>query len=451
MNYIESTKQKLNKVSSCFCLAKWATVTLHLESGTTHSCHHPKVHTIPLEGLKLNPASLHNTPFKIEQRKKMMEGVRPSECQYCWNVEDLKNNQISDRIFKSSEVHSITQYDKIVEDPYSAKINPGYVEVSFSNTCQFKCSYCSANFSSSWQEELNKFGNYPAYSGIRTEEIFDEEKNEYIKAFWDWWPDLKKDLFTFRITGGEPLLSPNTFKVMQNLLENPEPNLKLAINSNLGAPQVLVDRFIGLVSKLMESKSVKHFELYTSIDAFGEKAEYIRNGLKHEYFWNNIEKLLESNDRMVICIMSTFNALSVTSFIPLLEKIIEINRKFKNANRPRALDIDISYLRNPEYQTVQSLTADFVPYVEDILKFIKSNQGQHIGDMTEYYDMHIYKVERLLEWMKVDISSDLKEKYQREFYEFFSEHDRRRNTNFLKTFPEFSEFWRHCEALSTKN
>ena len=450
MDYIEETRKKLNKVSSCFCLAKWTTVTLHLESGTTHSCHHPKVHKIPIEGLKENPSALHNTPFKIEQRKQMIEGVRPSECQYCWNVEDLKSNQVSDRIFKSGEIHSSTQYDKIVKDPYSKKINPGYVEVSFSNTCQFKCSYCSANFSSTWQEELNKFGNYPAFSGIRTDEIIEEDQNEYIKAFWDWWPDLKKDLYTFRITGGEPLLSPNTFKVMENLMLNPEPNLKLAINSNLGAPQVLVDKFIGLAKSLLDKKAVKHLELYTSIDAFGEKAEYIRNGLKHDYFWSNIEKLLQANERMTICIMCTFNALSVTSFIPLLKKIIEINHKYKNPLRARALNIDISYLRNPEYQTVQALTPDFAGYVEEILQFIKNNQGKSVGDFTEFYDIHIYKVERLLEWMKADVPPETRQKYQREFYEFFSEHDRRRNTDFLKTFPEFGDFWLHCKSLSSK-
>lgn len=450
MDYIEDTTQKLNKVSSCFCLAKWTTVTLHLESGTAHSCHHPKVHKIPIEGLKLNPASLHNTPFKIEQRKKMIEGERPSECQYCWNIEDLKNKQVSDRIFKSTEIHSRTQYEKVVKDPYSTKINPGYVEVSFSNTCQFKCSYCSANFSSSWQEELNKFGNYPAFSGIRTDEIFAEDQNEYIKAFWQWWPDLKKDLFTFRITGGEPLLSPNTFKVMENLIENPEPNLKLAINSNLGAPQVLVDKYISLSNQLLEKNAVKHVELYTSIDAFGAKAEYIRNGLKHEQFWNNIEKLLQANERMTISIMSTFNALSVTSFIPLLEKIIEINKKYENPLRPRSLNIDISYLRNPEYQTVQALTPDFFGYVEEILQFVKNNQGKHKDDVTEFYDMHIYKVERLLEWMKLEIPEQEKRKYQREFYEFFSEHDRRRNTDFLKIFPEFGDFWNLCKSLSSK-
>jgi hypothetical protein len=37
------------------------------------------------------------------------------------------------------------------------------------------------------------------------------------------------------------------------------------------------------------------------------------------------------------------------------------------------------------------------------------------------------------------------ERKQADFYRFFSEHDRRRSTNFLKTFPEMTEFWSLCE------
>ena len=114
---VDDVRKKLNKVSSCFCLAKWTTVTFHLESGTAHSCHHPKVHSIGLKEIKDNPAGLHNTEFKIEQRKKMMNGERPSECQYCWNVEDLKTNQVSDRILKSSAPYSIGQIDDIIVGP----------------------------------------------------------------------------------------------------------------------------------------------------------------------------------------------------------------------------------------------------------------------------------------------------------------------------------------------
>ena len=67
---IKSSTKKLNEVGRGFCLAKWNQVTVLLQTGMTHSCHHPVPHKIPLEELKENKSALHNTKFKKLQRKK---------------------------------------------------------------------------------------------------------------------------------------------------------------------------------------------------------------------------------------------------------------------------------------------------------------------------------------------------------------------------------------------
>ncbi|MCC2678695.1 MAG: hypothetical protein K0R29_1271 [Pseudobdellovibrio sp.] len=449
MSNYSDVKKKLDTVSSCFCLAKWTTVTLHLESGTNHSCHHPKVHDTPVEELVGNPAALHNTKFKIQQRKGMIEGNRPEECGYCWNVEDLKSESaISDRIIKSSAPYSMADYEKIKLNPYDNKLVPRYVEASFSNTCQFKCSYCSANFSSSWAEELEKHGQYHNRHGENYMKIYKEDENPYIKAFWEWWPDLKRDLDTFRITGGEPLLSPNTFKVLESLLVNPEPNLSLNINSNLGAPEVLVNKFINLIGQLSATKSVRELIIYTSIDAFGARAEYIRHGLKHDQFWNNVDRLLSADERTQVIIMCTFNALSITTYVELLQKICEVNEKHKNANRPVPLEIDIAYLRHPFHQTVNILTDDYIPQMESIVKFIEANQMHQSPKGVGFHNLHTIKATRILEWMKKGDSPASKRRNQADFYKFFTEHDRRRNKNFLETFPEMDKFWNYCKQMA---
>src|SRR6056300_1148290 len=81
--YFESSKdllQGLNEVSPSFCLAKWYSVSLHLPTGKTHSCYHPPAHHIPLKELVDNPDALHNTEHKKEQRRIMLKGGRPEEC-----------------------------------------------------------------------------------------------------------------------------------------------------------------------------------------------------------------------------------------------------------------------------------------------------------------------------------------------------------------------------------
>ena len=288
------TKKKLDGIGCGMCLAKWTQVTMHLQMGQTHSCHHPSTHHIPVKEIKRNPSALHNTRFKKKKRKEMLEGKRPKECDYCWNVED-NSDRFSDRVFKSNESWSLPHFNEIATADWRADYNPKYVEVAFSNRCNFKCSYCGPSFSSSWVQEANKYGAYPTMDNFNDMEVLRKEgkmpinhreHNPYVEAFWKWWPDLYRDLHTFRITGGEPLLSKDTWGVLDYIINEPNPNrkLNLAINSNLGIQDALLDKFIEKVNRIEDEDRVNEFIIFTSIDGWGEQAEYIRNGLEFNRF-----------------------------------------------------------------------------------------------------------------------------------------------------------------------
>lgn len=440
-----AVRDKLNQVGKGFCLAKWSNVTLHLESGNTHSCHHPSPHNIPLEELKKNSSALHNTAFKIQQRKLMVEGARPAECYYCWNIEDLATQQFSDRHIKSAEPYSMDDFDAILAKPLDPFVKPRYLEVSFSNKCNFKCSYCSADYSSSWADELKRFGPYSTETGKQTVTIYEEEDNPYIKAFWHWWPEFNGQLNTLRITGGEPLLSPNTFKLLESFLVEPNPNLNIIVNSNLGIPAVLFDKFEQITKSIYEKRAVKSLRIYTSTDAYGERAEYIRNGFKNDLFWSNVEKCLKINDEIEVHIMCTFNALSITSGPQLIKKMAEINRQFKNAKRWSPVSIDFSYLRHPEHQSIKVLTNDYIEKMNDLLKSAEENQWLSTNEKMRTVDIHQVKLRRILDWMKEPLAEEKLRVLRWRFYEFFSEHDRRRGTDFSRTFPEMSDFWMLCK------
>ena len=261
---IEELKLKrelINSVSCSFCTAKWLQTTLYLQNGYNHSCHHPSPHKIPLEEIENNPSALHNTKQKKLYRKQMLESKRPDECDYCWNIEE-SSNAFSVRTYKSSEPWSAPHFEDIVKAGYEHNFNPKYVEVSFSNTCNFKCSYCGPQYSSKWVEEINQFGPYKTSTRFNDIELFKKEgtmpylasdHNPYVEAFWKWWPEMYQDLHTFRITGGEPLLSKDTFKLLDYIIETPTPNKKLSlcINSNLGIPKKLFDEFVLKIEKIL--------------------------------------------------------------------------------------------------------------------------------------------------------------------------------------------------------
>lgn len=453
-------KDELNQVGNGMCLAKWTQVTLQLQSGHNHSCHHPRTHKISESEIARNPSALHNTRYKKLRRKEMLQGTRPVECDYCWNVED-NSDRFSDRVFKSGESWSYPYKEEIFNSNWREDYNPKYVEVSFSNACNFKCSYCGPAYSSKWVEEINQYGAYPTLDRFNSNDwlkaedkfpIAQKDYNPYVEAFWKWWPELYRDLHTFRITGGEPLLSKDTWGVLDFIINEPNPNreLKLAINSNLGAPDSLIDKFIEKIKRIEDEGRVKEIVIFTSCDTWGEQAEYIRNGLEFNRFWDNVNKILSSLKRTNITFMSTYNALSVFNYNKLITEVYNLKKEYGSSDRywNSATFLDSSYLRYPTHQTVQVLPFDFSKYILEQSKLITyyaspSFTPEYIG----YSDVEVQKVKRIYDWMisPQDPEQQLKNRYS--FYNFFSEHDKRRGTDFCKTFPELEEFYLFCKNI----
>ena len=310
-------------------------------------------------------------------------------------------------------------------------------------------------------EEINNFGGYPTLDNFNSTDwmaredkmpILASEENPYTEAFWKWWPELYKDLHTFRITGGEPLLAKDTWKVLDYIIEHPNPNrkLKLAINSNLGAPDELINRFIEKIKRIEDEGRVEELVVFTSCDTWGKQAEYIRSGLEFNRFWDNVNKILSSCPRVIVTFMVTYNALSVFNYGKLIEEVHKLKETYASPDRywNSATFLDSSYLRYPLHQTVQILPYNFSHLVLDQAKLINylaapSFDTRHIG----YADVEVQKVERIYDWMIApqDLDQQMKNRYS--FYKFFEEHDRRRGTNFIKTFPELEEFYNFCKTI----
>lgn len=430
---LEATRQKLDAISPSFCAAKWLQVTMHLQNGQTHSCHHPKTHLVPLTELKTNKTALHNTKFKKTIRKQMQSGQRPKECQYCWNMENLGPHIFSDRHIKSNDSWASPSLEQISNLPWDANVSPTYVEVSFSNTCNFKCAYCMPHISSKWMSEIQEYGPYPTYLKYNSLKYIKKDgfmplpadvENPYVEAFWKWWPELYPSLKVFRITGGEPLLSPNTFKVLDYIIENPNPNLDLAINSNMGVPESLVEKFSKKIQTIIERKAVRHVQVYTSVDTWGRQAEYIRHGLDLELFKRNLDLHFSINKNVPVTIMCAFNILSIFNFQELLD--------FISAKRTigQKIMLDISYVRFPLFLDCRLLPDSIKSSAAELLASMKT------GNFHRY---EIIKMSRLVEFLNSSLEKKELSHQRSEFATFIKEHDRRRKTDFLATFPEFQE------------
>ncbi len=450
----QSFKKKLDDVSSSFCLAKWIQSTVHLQNGQTHSCHLPSTHFIPLEELKSNPTALHNTQYKKKQRAKMLNGERPKECHYCWNIEDTDSDSLSDRYIKSSLPWAKPFFNEVVKCGSDGNINPRYLEVSFSSTCNFRCCYCWPHISSSIFSEIKKHGTYQTSEGV-DQKTFEEiqqsihniDDNPYVAAFWKWWPELYTNLEVLRITGGEPLLDENTFKVLDYIIERPNENLSLAINSNLGVGEKKINRLIEKLNKIANKKKVKAIRLYTSLDAYGEQAEYIRHGLNYQEVINNIELLFEKIPSLKITIISTFNALSVMSYQKLLDQVLVWRERYRLVDGRDRFSIDIPYLNFPEYQSVKILPETFLPYIDNLVLYMEQNYRPDDVFEKGFLSIEIEKMKRIRELIKSPKDQEWQKEARRNFYRFFKEYDFRKQLDFKKIFPEYELFWNECVTL----
>lgn len=114
MEKIKRVLPVVNSVSPTFCIAKWHHSQIYLQTGQTHSCYHPPPHKIPLEGLEDNPSLLHNTPIKKKERLEMLKGEKPLGCKYCWNVESLGEDYVSDRKIRNASIYTPERLDEII-------------------------------------------------------------------------------------------------------------------------------------------------------------------------------------------------------------------------------------------------------------------------------------------------------------------------------------------------
>lgn len=448
-----------NEVGPTFCLAKWHHVTMYLQSGETHSCYHPQPHKIPLEELYDNPSALHNTQQKKEERKLMLEGGKPTGCQYCWNIEAMGPDYISDRHIRNGSIFTEERYEQTTKGPWNQNINPEYIEINFGNECNFKCGYCHPKYSTSFYKEIEKYGPVTTVKNHRCDidwmRLYQrEEENPYVDAFWEWWPEMRKTLNIIRITGGEPTLHSSTWKFLDQIDEDPMPWLEINVNSNFGTKNVLYQRLANKVKKLTDENKIKSFKMFTSMDTWGERAEYIRTGLDLDVWQENFHTYLQ-NTNSPITFMITFNIFSVTTFKSLLEKFLEWRKQYgwydeKPYDRHR-VRFDTPYLRDPIQYDMNILPKDeFMPYMYESLQFMKDNLDDNRPDA--FTTIEYEKFKRVVDYMAETVYSEERLiEGRRDFYNWFNELDERRDTDMLSIFPEYLGFYRLCQEANQLN
>jgi hypothetical protein len=239
----------------------------------------------------------------------------------------------------------------------------------------------------------------------------------------------------------------STWDLFDRLEEDPKPHIQIEINSNLGVKPKLVERLVERINHLLRIGAIKDFQLYTSIDTWGKRAEYARHGLDIQLWERNLDYYL-SNTELPVTFMITFNIFGVTSFTSLLKKILEWREKYNSEKHEldyQRIRFDTPHLKEPIIFDMNILPKDeFMPYMHEHLEFIRQNQDN--SDKTKFRDLEFEKFKRVVNYMETTNYDENKLIIARKnFVAWFSEHDRRRDTNLVGSFPEMKQFWKLCK------
>ena len=411
------------------CQLKWTHSTVYLTNGVTASCHRAGYGKIEMDGDNFN---FHNTANKIVERTKMLNGEWPGNgCEHCKHIEQAGGN--SYRTIHL-EMEGTTAPPELDNDLKAVNVTPRQLEVYWGNTCNLKCIYCAAHYSSKIHQEEKRFGLFNT-DGV----ILDADKwqmsdriEEATEKLFVWFENNIQHLHKLFIMGGEPFLQKETERMIAFLEQRELPNLTLCFFSNLTVDHERVKNWVQRLDRLVKEKRLDKLQIVGSLDSWGAEAEYVRNGLDLKLFQKNFEYILNESSTLQN-INSSLTVTAVTGMPVLVDKINEWS-KIRPVYWSMMKASTYNYGPRPYlYPGIFGRKVNDIGLKEAVEKFDVNSYG-HIDSVKANYKNYMNGIINEFENREPDPFR------QKQFKIYLSELDRRRGTDYKKTFPTIAEW-----------
>ena len=278
---------------------------------------------------------LWNSERMTELRKNILADKPTSGCARCYEHEAQGSRSMRQNMNMDYE-HLIprtelTNDDGTVDDVYMA-----YMDIRFSNICNFKCRTCGPELSSFWVDDAIKLGRYskeqPRILKIKNtlDELWDDMEQ---------WIDTVERIY---FAGGEPLIMDEHYKILEHLIDIGKTDIHISYNTNFSKLTYKKKDVVELW------KHFKHVKIGASLDAMGKRAEVMRSGTKWSDIESNRERILKEAPHAEFQVSATVSAYNAEHCVDFFDDWIS-----RGWVRPQ--DIDINVLLFPEYQRAQVL------------------------------------------------------------------------------------------------
>lgn len=391
---------------------------MYFNSGTTSSCHRTNKIAIT------DWLDFHNEPEKLEDRARMRRGQWPKiSCGYCRRVEQSGGYSDRQNNLDLQIDHNLTP-PEMREDATQDRVTPTLMEVYFDNTCNMACTYCGPHFSSRWEQELKRFGEIgsmhtsPKQYAI-TRAQHNPHYDEHKRLFWQYWATDQRYrvLRRFMVLGGEPMVQPELMECVDFFMQHPNDALIFEVTSNLKVDPKRYDELLDKIQWMLRNRCIYQFHMNCSLDGWGPQQEYARWGLKLTEWEDNFQRLLRIPG--VLCgINSAISGVTLHEYHLLLDRINEWNHR-RGTRLLCSFNIDDSvcgplHLPGSVFHEALDLADQKWPAVTPNEKNVK----KHWLSLSDKIRHNVAKPE-----------------HTQRMKDFLTELDRRRGTDWRKTFP----------------
>jgi len=372
-------------------------------------------------------ADVWNSDHMRTTRLQMLDNQIPSSCTKCFEEESqgiVSKRQWETVVWK--ERLDIESYiDKTAADG-SLPVNIPYFDLRLGNLCQLKCIMCSPHDSSSWIKDWKL--QYPKYKTVelKQDQHWDDRNRDYTwyqkGSFLDTMKGQAHYIKELYFAGGEPLLIPEHYKILEFMVEiGSAQNCILRYNSN----------GLELPDKLFELwKHFKQVKFNFSVDALGERNDYIRYPSKWDDVVANLERLDATPDNIDVNIACAVQALNVLNLPDLVHW--KLSKNFKKINRPPygagLIGTHLVYL--PSYLNVRVLPLHLKNNVKDKVEYFCGRRSSDAEFVANPYGLKRWQ--GLIKYM---MAEDWSHKIPT-LLDYLETIDQTRGTDFRKIFEE---------------
>jgi len=401
--------QELISNNKSFCILPW----MHLytfPSGTAYPCCVSKVDLPVGSTRKTKLIDIVNSDSMNQLRLDMLAGRKNPNCETCYQHEETGIQTMRQgstyQYFKHFKTDVV---DNTNEDGSVKNFKMRYFDIRFSNICNFKCRTCGPDFSSQWEQEYKK-------NQIYVHPIHKNDRPEFLGEVLEHMPTIETAYFA----GGEPLITEEHYKILEELIRLGRTDVELRYNTNLS---VLKFKDKDLIS--LWKYFTKPIDIAASIDHYGIRAEYIRHGTEWAQVENNFRSLREHSFIKITInsVLSVFNVLTIEQFYNYLIK--------NGLYTPKDRSYSIYKMVGPSHLSAQILPSAFKDKAEQSL-----NRLIALMEAMKFDKPNIEQIKTISAFLR---SRDCWEEEKHNFRKEVKLVDELRGEKFTSTFPEIAD------------